>query len=574
MLLYVTWIGKVTLSRRGTLPRRVQGGWLADTRPPASHSSTKSVAAAQRTAAIFILRREDTSCSDAVARLRPENRTVRRWAAMRFRGFRAAAALALLVLLLFVAHATGDVGSEAPGRAQCRAPPLRPRLVLGADGRQRIVNMAAPPYNSVVQLSMGTIGGNTSCSGVLITRELVLTAASCIFLPRDLARGIAKPSWVSSVRAGLGGFRGDRTAAGIGVSSLHVPTRYLSAASTVGYSREASESDFAVLRLLRAVDASILIPGRLGMAAYNGGGTVLGFPSNKAGLWSARCQLGITGTRASEWIACDMSSGQEGGPVLRDRLPTVAGSTPASLIGIVVRTPDGSSLNRIAVLNKDAETFIRNVISLPSDPCLLRGRTCSRNALCTTNSTRATCTCLPGLFGDGYSCSTDVCLARGLKCSVNGYCWDTGDIPRCRCNSGFIGDGVTCVLPTTSKTATASSTATRTRTTRTRSATRTRRLTTSRSHTTDESPREPTFTINVIPPSSTTATRTSYTETTTQTSNTRTTSSITTSTPNPCVRISFFPFWRSAKCSAASFRIIPMPSPTSAQIPSSLSLMR
>lgn len=484
---------------------------------------------------------------------------------------RACAACALLLLALCAATAVGlcDAISGAPkpaARTGPARPPRRLRAVVGADDRQRIVDPAVPPYSSIVQLSMATAAGNASCSGVLLSRDLVLTAASCVYLPLGSVRGITKPSWVYGIR--VTPMEKRRAAKPIGVASLHVPTRYFSAVSSVGNTNDAAEADFALLRLSQAVIPTPPLLNRSGTLPYAGGGIALGFPSNKPGLWSSRCQIRISGTNLTQWISCDVGDGQEGGPILRDRLPAVAGSTPPLLVGVAARTPAGSPLNRMTVLGADAESFIRKVLLLPADPCMSGGRTCNTNALCTTNGTRALCACRPGLFGDGYTCASDLCLARGLKCGANGYCLDTGDIPRCRCNAGFIGDGVTCVLPTSTKTATRTRTKTPTRTatrTASRTATRTKAATSTSSRPASTRAASSTATsamifvassstiqaidaasttsrllANTLPGSSTNGVSSTLTGTTTSlidVTSTSTASATTTSVfPNPCVR--------------------------------------
>lgn len=363
----------------------------------------------------------------------------------------AASALLLLLLLHCICPGWCDETFRDPDMgAQFARVQHRPRVVVGPDGRQRVANSASPPYQSVVQLSMTTISGNTSCSGVLIEKDIVLTAASCVFPPRDITRGIRKPSWVYNIRVGPVSTRAGRVTAGI--ISVHVPDKYLVPASLRGYTVAAASSDFALVRLSQPANPFMTYLGRTGTVAYAGGVMALGFRRDKPELWSSRCLVKISGTAADGSVACDIGTGQEGGPILRDRLPNIPGSTPVSIVGVIVRSPLRSTLNRIKIINAEAEAFIRNVRELPSDPCYSGGRTCHPNALCTTNGTRATCVCRIGLYGDGYSCATDLCLVRGLRCSVNGYCYDTGDIPRCRCISGFIGDGVNCVRPTTAKT--------------------------------------------------------------------------------------------------------------------------
>lgn len=362
--------------------------------------------------------------------------------------------VAALLFCLFFSPCNADTALRRPPTArQLAAPSTFARAAPLSQIRTRITNPGISPYNSIVQLSFSTTTGNTTCTGVLVEEDLVLTAASCVYFARGSARGLVKPSWAYNVRVEPPGFRRGRAIQEIGVKALHVPAKFITAVGSVGYTTEAASSDYALLRLAKSVKIQRL--GRLGVQAFTGTGIAVGYPRDKSGLWSSTCRittfpLGQKNTKPNALIPCDLGSGQEGSPVLRFR--NTPGVGAASLIGLIIRAPNTGTQNRIAVLNNATEMFIRRVYKgLPKDPCLRSGRTCHPQALCTTDGNRANCTCRPGLFGDGYSCGSDLCLARGLRCSVNGYCWDTGDIPRCRCNVGFVGDGVICVRPTTSR---------------------------------------------------------------------------------------------------------------------------
>lgn len=207
----------------------------------------------------------------------------------------------------------GAPSGDADGRGVPRHR-LADRGIVGSDSRYRIPDPASPPFHAIVKITMSTAAGNSSCTGVLISRELVLTLASCVLLPRDVSRGLPKPSWVYGIKVQpVSKRRAGATV--VGVSAVHLPQRYLSAASTAGYSRDAAESDYAILRLSQPADPRIAFLGRLGMAPYAGGIAVLGFPKDKpvGSLWASRCSIRLDGSDATEWVSCDAGEGQYGG---------------------------------------------------------------------------------------------------------------------------------------------------------------------------------------------------------------------------------------------------------------------
>lgn len=71
---------------------------------------------------------------------------------------------------------------------------------------------------------------------------------------------------------------------------------------------------------------------------------------------------------------------------------------------------------------------------------------CNALAVCRDTSQGATCTCLPGYAGDGFtSCQNiDECATGAANCSPNATCTDTQGGFTCACNTGFGGDGKTC----------------------------------------------------------------------------------------------------------------------------------
>ncbi|KAM3587343.1 uncharacterized protein V6R79_002629 [Siganus canaliculatus] len=68
---------------------------------------------------------------------------------------------------------------------------------------------------------------------------------------------------------------------------------------------------------------------------------------------------------------------------------------------------------------------------------------CSTTGVCRDNNT---CECLPGYYGDGYSCSAeDLCAAANGGCAKEARCAQSGQEVTCVCGAAFSGDGVTCL---------------------------------------------------------------------------------------------------------------------------------
>ena len=101
------------------------------------------------------------------------------------------------------------------------------------------------------------------------------------------------------------------------------------------------------------------------------------------------------------------------------------------------------------------------------DPC--NPTPCGLNALCRERNNAASCTCLPGLFGNPYieckpectinqecttalACVNQKCVdpCPGV-CGQNAFCQVTNHRPVCTCNSGYFGEPYSQCIRTTSE---------------------------------------------------------------------------------------------------------------------------
>ena len=77
------------------------------------------------------------------------------------------------------------------------------------------------------------------------------------------------------------------------------------------------------------------------------------------------------------------------------------------------------------------------------DGCDCDATSCDSNAICAESGDGASCTCIDGYEGDGFTCS-DVNECAGSPCDPTATCSNEDGGFSCACASGFTGDGFTC----------------------------------------------------------------------------------------------------------------------------------
>lgn len=155
----------------------------------------------------------------------------------------------------------------------------------------------------------------SNSSGVLIDYSYVLTAASCVFLPKELPK-VPTATWVDSIYVSVARNGNTRPYGRIQATAWHVPPAYIAAAKS-GYSQAAINSDYALLRLATPIPKTAVITNRKAGPNFSGILNVAGYPAEKspAGtLWKNSCRGVVKGTLATATTTCDGSKGQTGGP--------------------------------------------------------------------------------------------------------------------------------------------------------------------------------------------------------------------------------------------------------------------
>ncbi|MGR3635654.1 MAG: trypsin-like serine peptidase [Shimia sp.] len=182
---------------------------------------------------------------------------------------------------------------------------LLPTVVLGESATSRKITEALPGEASVGRL---VVNGNAMCTGALVSPELVLTAAHCLYDPKNGRR--VNPSQIE-FQAGL---RRGKAVAVRGVAETMQHPKYehrRKGKAQVGH-------DLALLRLDRPIDANAVLPmakdirlgtgDMLGVLSYNIGNRndpVLEYP----------CRVLAT-QHQTVVMSCEVDFGASGAPVL------------------------------------------------------------------------------------------------------------------------------------------------------------------------------------------------------------------------------------------------------------------
>ncbi len=179
------------------------------------------------------------------------------------------------------------------------------------------------------------IAGNRHCTATLIARDLVLTAAHCLYNPQSGRR--APPEEIRFVA----GLRRDDYAALRGVAALAVPPDYDFAAEP---DLAEVRHDLAMLRLDAPVAASEALPVPEG--AWPGGGSVavVGYGRDRAQAASIRADCPVLGAEDGlAVLGCTVTLGVSGAPVL-------AGTGAGRRIVAIVSAMGESDLGPVALV--------------------------------------------------------------------------------------------------------------------------------------------------------------------------------------------------------------------------------
>lgn len=99
------------------------------------------------------------------------------------------------------------------------------------------------------------------CSGVLLSPRLALTAASCLYWPKDPTRNVYRSTWVNDLSV-IPGKSTTRWPFGFGrLLAMHVPSAFLNAAKNC-YTKAAADHNYALVSVQPGINDKIRFLGR------------------------------------------------------------------------------------------------------------------------------------------------------------------------------------------------------------------------------------------------------------------------------------------------------------------------
>ncbi len=196
-----------------------------------------------------------------------------------------------------------------------------------ADIRDReILNAFEEPWRAIGRVNFASRSQRSHCTGVLVSEQLVLTAAHCLY-------NSARQRWIppSSIRFAAGYQRGEAVA----VSAVNAYR--LSASQGVdGAFNNRADLDWAVLELTDPIGAEL---GFLALADDTSEGFVSGYPGLRPHVLSrtGACVPQPAGQHLLHAI-CPVMMGDSGAPLL---VQTEEGPAVAGILSRIAPTPDG-----------------------------------------------------------------------------------------------------------------------------------------------------------------------------------------------------------------------------------------
>jgi protease YdgD len=201
------------------------------------------------------------------------------------RGKPRAAAMALLGVLLCLVPVTRTTGE-----------PASPRMVTADE---------APQWRAIGKLN---VAGNRSCTAVLVTDQLVITAAHCMFNFRT-----GHLAHTNDVKFVAGQWR-DSYAALRGIGAISVSPDFR---PSLGIWATPQDSDVALLRLDQPIPPDVARPIPIGDRHADTGLAVVGYGRDRAYIPSVRSDCSVTSNKGAVFtLDCLVVPGLSGAPVI------------------------------------------------------------------------------------------------------------------------------------------------------------------------------------------------------------------------------------------------------------------